>query len=68
FRRLNAAQPGAYEFRVVPGGAKGRVLKFKCAECPASAPRLTRLPRQVAVSVPLPAPLAPPAPAETAGE
>lgn len=68
FRRLNAAQPGAYEFRVVTGGAKAKVLKFKCAECPAPAPRLTRLPRQVAVSMPLPAPFAPPAPAETAGE
>ena len=68
FRKLNAAQPGAYEFRVVRDGAKGRVLKFKCADCPAPAPRLTRLPRQVAVSVPLPAPVAPNAPAETAGE
>jgi hypothetical protein len=65
FRKFNASQPGAYEFRVVRDGAKAKVLKFKCAECPAPAPRLTRLPRQVALSVPLPAP---PAPAETAGE
>jgi hypothetical protein len=66
FRKFNAARPGGYEFRVVRDGSKTKVLKFKCADCP--APRLTRLPRQVALSVPLPAPVAPPAPAETAGE
>jgi hypothetical protein len=65
FRKLNATRPGAYEFRVVRDGAKAKVLKFKCADCPAPAPRLTRLTRQVALSVPLPAPVAP---AETAGE
>ena len=65
FRKLSASRPGAYEFRVVRDGAKAKVLRFKCADCPAPAPRATRLPRQVAVSVPLPAPFAP---GETAGE
>jgi hypothetical protein len=58
-RKLGESLPGAYEFRVVRDGAKTKVLKFKCGECPATAPRLTRLPRQVAVALPLPAPVAP---------
>ncbi|HEX7316536.1 MAG TPA: hypothetical protein VF297_21725 [Pyrinomonadaceae bacterium] len=57
-RKLNASAPGAYEFRVVRDGAKTKVLKFKCNECPASAPRVTRLPRQVAVNIELPEPVA----------
>ena len=64
-RKLDGSLPGAYEFRVVRDGAKPKALKFKCGECPATAPRLTRLPRQVAVTVPLPAPVAP---VEAAGE
>ena len=64
-RKLNGSLPGAIEFRVVRDGAKTRVLKFKCYEYPATAPRPTRLPRQVAVTVPLPAPVAP---ADAAGE
>jgi hypothetical protein len=65
FRKLNASKPGAYEFRVVRDGKQTKVMKFKCSDCPAPAPRLTRLPRQVAVSMPLPAPSAP---FETASE
>jgi hypothetical protein len=53
-RRLNASAGGAFEFRVLRDGTKTKVLKFKCSECPANAPRLTRLPRQVAVTVSLP--------------
>ena len=64
-RNFNGSVPGAHEFRVVRDGAKTRVLKLKCAECPAPAPRAPRPPRQVASSWPLPAPAAP---AETAGE
>ena len=58
-RKFSGSLPGAVEFRVVRDGAKTKVFKFKCNECPATAPRLTRLPRQAAVTVPLPAPLAP---------
>ncbi|HWS86179.1 MAG TPA: hypothetical protein VN282_04410 [Pyrinomonadaceae bacterium] len=65
FRRLNGSLPGTYEFRLVRDGAKGKVLKLKCNECPATAPRLTRLPRQAALTMPLPAPVAP---AESLGE
>lgn len=64
-RNFNGSVPGAYEFRVMRDGAKTRVLKLKCAECPAPAPRAPRPPRQVASSLPLPAPAAA---AETAGE
>ncbi|MET0650266.1 MAG: hypothetical protein ABW208_26970 [Pyrinomonadaceae bacterium] len=64
-RNLNGSRPGTYEFRVVRDGAKTKVLKFKCAECPAPAPRAPRPPRQVASGLPLPSPVAP---AETAGE
>lgn len=64
-RRLNNSAPGAYEFRVGRDGAKTKVLKFKCGECPATAPRLPRAPRQVAVDLPVPAPVVP---AEFAGE
>lgn len=63
-RTLNA-QPGAPEFRFVRDGKQVKARSFKCVECPAPAPRLTRLPRQVALSMPLPAPSAP---AETSGE
>lgn len=58
-RKFNGSAGGTYEFRVIRDGAKTKVLKFKCNECPATAPRLTRLPRQVALTVPLPAPFAP---------
>ena len=64
-RNFNGSVPGAYEFRVVRDGSKAKVLKLKCAECPAPAPRAPRPPRQVASSL---SPLSPPAPAETAGE
>ena len=64
-RKLNGSLPAAYEFRVVRDGAKTKVLKFKCGECPSTAPRLTRLPRQVAVTLALPAPVAP---ADVVGE
>jgi hypothetical protein len=50
-RKLNTL-PGTYEFRVVRDGAKTRVLKFKCGDCP--APRQPRAPRQ-APSAPPPA-------------
>ena len=56
-RKLNATLPGSYEFRVLRDGAKTRVFKFKCNECPATAPRLPRLPRQVAVDMLVPAPV-----------
>jgi hypothetical protein len=64
-RKLNAALPGTYEFRVVREGVKTRVLKFKCGDCPSSAPRAPQQPRRL--------PAAPPAPvtftsAEWAGE
>ncbi|HEX8187275.1 MAG TPA: hypothetical protein VF586_02920 [Pyrinomonadaceae bacterium] len=55
-RELNGALPGAYEFRVVRDGAKTKVLKFKCGDCPAGAPRPPRAPRHVVVDVPAPAP------------
>lgn len=66
-RKLSGAT-GALEFRVVRDGAKTKVFKFKCNECPAPAPRLTRLPRQVAMTVPLPAPIAPVAPFDMVSE
>ncbi len=53
-RRLNRSLPGAYEFRLVREGAKGaKVLKVKCGDCPAGAPRA---PRQPPAPAPLPAP------------
>lgn len=58
-RSFNGPASGAYEFRVVRDGAKMKVLKFKCGQCPAPAPRVTRLPRQVAVNIELPEPVAP---------
>jgi hypothetical protein len=58
-RKLSGSLPGAYEFRVVRDGAKGRVLKFKCADCPAPARQLPRAPRPAGVVAPLPAPSAP---------
>ena len=62
-RRVNLGTPGAYEFRVVHDGQKMKVVKVKCAECPAPAPRLPRAPRQVAAGGPRTAP-PPPAPAD----
>lgn len=59
---------GALEFRVLREGSKTKVYKFKCDECPAPAPRLTRLPRQVAVTMLLPEPLAPVAPFDAISE
>ena len=67
-RKLNGAVGGAFEFRVVRDGKQMKVLKFKCGECPATAPRLTRLPRQVAMTVPLPEPVAPAAPVDAFSE
>jgi hypothetical protein len=64
-RKLNGSLPGAYELRLVRDGAKVKVLKLKCAECPLPAPRAPRAPRQVAVSL---SQLTPVAPVETAGE
>lgn len=58
-RKLNGSLPATYEFRVLRDGAKMKVLKFKCGDCPATAPRLPRAPRPVAVGMPLPAPFAP---------
>jgi hypothetical protein len=58
-RKLNATLPGAYEFRVVRDGAKVKVLKFKCGDCPAGAPRLPLAPRRAPAGAPLPAPSAP---------
>jgi len=68
FRKLDGSPAGSVEFRFVRDGAKGRVLKLKCNECPATAPRLVRLPRQAALTMPLPAPIAPAAPAESLSE
>jgi hypothetical protein len=55
-RKLGRSFPATYEFRVVRDGAKAKVLKFKCGDCPATAPRLPRAPRQVAVDL-VPAPV-----------
>jgi hypothetical protein len=67
-RKLNGSVGDTFEFRFVRDGKQTKVLKFKCGECPATAPRLTRLPRQIAVTVPRPAPVAPPAPGEMVSE
>jgi hypothetical protein len=64
-RKLNGSLPGAYEFRVVRDGARARVLKFKCSECPTGAPRTPPALRQAPAATPLPALLTP---AEWAGE
>ena len=64
-RKLNASFPATYEFRVVRDGAKTKVLKFKCGDCPATAPRAPRAPRQLPAAAPLPAPFTS---AEWAGE
>jgi hypothetical protein len=53
-RKLNATLPGTYEFRVVRDGAKARVLKFKCGDCPARAPRAPQPPRQLPAVAPAP--------------
>lgn len=53
-RKLNGSLPGIYEFRVVRDGAKVKVLKVKCGDCPATAPRTPRAPRQLPASAPLP--------------
>jgi hypothetical protein len=58
-RKLNGSLPGAYQFRVLRDGAKTKVLKFKCGDCPATAPRLPRAPRPVAAGMPLPSTFAP---------
>lgn len=52
-RKLNAL-PGTYEFRVVRDGSKTKVLKFKCGDCPAAAPRQPRAPRQAPAPGPMP--------------
>jgi hypothetical protein len=64
-RKLNGSLPGAYEFRVVRDGAKTKVLKFKCGDCPATAPRAPRAPRPAPAAAPQPAPFTS---AEWAGE
>ena len=56
-RKFNATLPGTYEFRVVRDGAKAKLLKLKCNQCPLTAPRLPRAPRQVAVDMLVPAPV-----------
>ncbi|MFL6254119.1 MAG: hypothetical protein ACJ74T_03790 [Pyrinomonadaceae bacterium] len=58
-RKLNGSLPSAYEFRVLRDGAKLKVLKLKCGDCPATAPRLPRAPRPVASGMPLPSTFAP---------
>ena len=64
-RKLNGSAGGFYEFRVVRDGAKTKVLKLKCGECPPVAPRAPRGPRQFPAGLPAPAPALP---AQTAGE
>jgi hypothetical protein len=53
-RKLNTL-PGTYEFRVLRDGAKVKVVKFKCGDCPATAPRQPRAPRPAPAPAPLPA-------------
>lgn len=64
-RRFNGPVSGVYEFRVVRDGAKTKVLRRRCGDCPTTAPRLPRAPRQVDVDVLVPAPFTS---AEWAGE
>ena len=56
FRMLNGSLPAGYQFRLVRDGAKTRVLKLKCGQCPSTLPRA---PRPAPAAVPLPAPSAP---------
>lgn len=58
-RRFDSSQHNAYEFRLVREGAKARVMKLKCGQCPASERRLPRVPGSVKVFAPLPSPVAP---------
>lgn len=58
-RKLDASLSGAYEFRVLRDGAKVKVLKVRCGNCPATAPRLPRAPRQLGVDMLVPAPVVP---------
>ncbi|MBV9924994.1 MAG: hypothetical protein JOZ96_08275 [Acidobacteria bacterium] len=54
-RQFNNSMPGTYEFRVLRDGARVKVLKVKCGECPAAgAPRQPRAPRQAPPAAPLP--------------
>ena len=53
-RNLKGSLSGTYEFRVLREGAKVKVLKFKCGDCPATTPRQPRAPRQAPPSAPLP--------------
>jgi hypothetical protein len=62
FRMLNGSLPAGYQFRLVRDGAKTKVLKLRCGQCPSTLPRA---PRPAPAAVPLPAP---PAPAEWVGE
>lgn len=55
-RKLNGSLPAGYQFRFVREGAKAKVLKLKCGECP---PALPRAPRPSPAGVPPPAPSAP---------
>jgi hypothetical protein len=54
--KFSGSLPVAYQFRVLRDGARARVLKFKCAECPSTLPRA---PRRVPSVAPQPAPSAP---------
>ncbi|MFL6335622.1 MAG: hypothetical protein ACJ754_20120 [Pyrinomonadaceae bacterium] len=51
-RKLNTL-PGNYEFRVLRDGAKVKVIKFKCGDCPATAPRQPRAPRRAPAPLPV---------------
>lgn len=55
-RRLNGSLPAGNQLRLVREGAKMRVLKLKCVECPSTLPRA---PRPAPAAVPQPAPSAP---------
>ena len=67
-RKLNGSVGDTYEFRLIRDGKQTKMFRFNCNECPATAPRLTRLPRQVALTVSLPEPVAPLAPGDTVSE
>ena len=56
FRMLNGSLPAGYQFRLVRDGAKTKVLKLKCGQCPSTLPRA---PRPAPAALPLPAPSAP---------
>jgi hypothetical protein len=55
-RRLDESRPAANQFRFVRDGAKTKVIKLKCGECPSALPRA---PRPAPAALPQPAPSAP---------